>query len=40
MRVTVFATTPYNHTQILKKAPETVLDAIDYVVEESQSQAG
>lgn len=39
-RVTVFATTPYNHTQILKKAPDTVVDAIEYVVEESRSQAG
>jgi pimeloyl-ACP methyl ester carboxylesterase len=39
-RVTVFATTPYNHTQILKKAPDTVVDAIEYIVEESRSQAG
>ena len=38
--VTVFATTQYNHTQILKKAPDTVVDAIEYIVEESRSQAG
>jgi pimeloyl-ACP methyl ester carboxylesterase len=31
-RVSVFATTPHNHTQILKKAPGTVVAAIEEVV--------
>jgi pimeloyl-ACP methyl ester carboxylesterase len=30
--VSVFATTPHNHTQILKKAPDTVVAAIEDVV--------
>jgi pimeloyl-ACP methyl ester carboxylesterase len=30
--VSVFATTPCNHTQILSKAPDTVVAAIDHVV--------
>jgi pimeloyl-ACP methyl ester carboxylesterase len=34
-RVSVFATTPYKHTQILSKAPETVVAAIEDVVRES-----
>jgi pimeloyl-ACP methyl ester carboxylesterase len=33
--VTVFATVPYKHTQILSKAPGTVLDAIEDVVRRS-----
>jgi pimeloyl-ACP methyl ester carboxylesterase len=31
-RVSVFATAPYNHTQILRKTPETVAAAIEAVV--------
>jgi hypothetical protein len=31
-RVSVFATTPHKHTQILKKAPDTVVAAIEDVV--------
>ncbi len=34
-RVSVFATTPYKHTQILTKAPDTVVAAIEDVVPES-----
>jgi pimeloyl-ACP methyl ester carboxylesterase len=34
-RVSVFATTPHNHTQILRKAPETVVAAIEDVIHES-----
>lgn len=34
-RVSVFATTPHSHTQILNKAPETVVAAIEGVVHES-----
>jgi pimeloyl-ACP methyl ester carboxylesterase len=34
-RVSVFATTPHKHTQILSKAPETVVAAIQHVVDES-----
>jgi pimeloyl-ACP methyl ester carboxylesterase len=34
-RVSVFATTPHKHTQILGKAPETVVDAIEDVIHES-----
>src|SRR4051812_2360911 len=33
-RVSVFATTPYKHTQILSKAADTVAGAIDHVVQE------
>jgi pimeloyl-ACP methyl ester carboxylesterase len=33
-RVSVFATTPYKHTQILGKAPETVVAAIEAVIDE------
>lgn len=33
--VTVFATTPYKHTQILAKAPDTVVDAIEDVIRRS-----
>jgi pimeloyl-ACP methyl ester carboxylesterase len=31
-RVSVFATTPYTHTQILSKAPDTVVAAIEHVI--------
>jgi hypothetical protein len=31
-RVSVFATTPYKHTQILTKAPDTVVAAIEDVI--------
>jgi ribosomal protein L18 len=31
-RVSVFATTPYNHVQILDKAPDTVVAAIEDVI--------
>ncbi len=31
-RVCVFATTPHKHTQILSKAPETVVAAIEDVI--------
>jgi hypothetical protein len=34
-RVSVFATTPHKHTQILKKAPETVVAAIEDVIRRS-----
>jgi pimeloyl-ACP methyl ester carboxylesterase len=34
-RVSVFATTPHKHTQILGKAPETVVAAIEHVIHES-----
>ena len=34
-RVSVFATTPHKHTQILSKAPDTVVAAIEEVVHES-----
>ena len=34
-RVSVFATTPHKHTQILSKAPDTVAAAIEDVVRES-----
>src|SRR3954447_5855186 len=34
-RVSVFATTPHKHTQILSKAPETVVAAIEGVIHES-----
>jgi pimeloyl-ACP methyl ester carboxylesterase len=35
-RVSVFATTPHKHTQILKKAPDTVVAAIEDVVARSR----
>jgi ribosomal protein L18 len=31
-RVSVFATTPHKHTQILSKAPDTVVAAIEEVI--------
>jgi pimeloyl-ACP methyl ester carboxylesterase len=34
-RVSVFATTPRKHTQILSKAPDTVVAAIEHVIHES-----
>jgi pimeloyl-ACP methyl ester carboxylesterase len=34
-RVSVFVTTPHNHTQILSKAPDTVVAAIDDVIHAS-----
>jgi pimeloyl-ACP methyl ester carboxylesterase len=34
-RVSVFATTPHNHTQILSKAPDTVVAAIEDVIHTS-----
>ena len=34
-RVSVFATTPHKHTQILSKAPDTVTAAIEDVVQRS-----
>ncbi len=34
-RVSVFATTPHKHTQILKKAPDTVVAAIEDVIHRS-----
>jgi hypothetical protein len=34
-RVSVFATTPYNHLQILNKAPDTVVTAIEDVIHQS-----
>ena len=34
-RVSVFATTPYNHLQILNKAPDTVVAAIEDVIHQS-----
>jgi ribosomal protein L18 len=35
-RVSVFATTPHKHTQILSKAPDAVVAAIEDVVHESR----
>jgi hypothetical protein len=37
-RVSVFATTPHKHTQILRKAPDTVVAAIEDVIHGSSSQ--
>ena len=34
-RVSVFATTPHKHTQILSKAPDTVVAAIEDVIHRS-----
>ncbi len=34
-RVSVFATTPHKHTQILNKAPDTVVAAIEDVIRRS-----
>jgi hypothetical protein len=34
-RVSVFATTPHKHTQILGKAPDTVVAAIEDVIHEA-----
>jgi pimeloyl-ACP methyl ester carboxylesterase len=34
-RVSVFATTPHKHTQILTKAPETVAAAVEAVIQQS-----
>jgi ribosomal protein L18 len=34
-RVSVFATTPHKHTQILNKAPDTVVAAIEDVVHDT-----
>ena len=34
-RVSVFATTPHKHTQILNKAPDTVVAAIEDVIHQS-----
>jgi pimeloyl-ACP methyl ester carboxylesterase len=34
-RVSVFATTPHKHTQILNKAPDTVVAAIEDVIDQS-----
>jgi pimeloyl-ACP methyl ester carboxylesterase len=34
-RVSAFATTPHNHTHILRKDPDTVVAAIEHVVHES-----
>jgi hypothetical protein len=34
-RVSVFATTPHKHTQILSKAPDTVVAAIEDVIEKT-----
>jgi ribosomal protein L18 len=36
-RVSVFATTPHKHTQILSKAPDTVVAPIEDVIRESSS---
>src|SRR4051794_35745249 len=36
-RVTVFATTPHKHTQILSKAPDTVVAAIEDVIRQAQN---
>jgi hypothetical protein len=33
--VSVFATTPHKHTQILNKAPDTVAAAIEHVIHRS-----
>ncbi len=38
-RVSVFATTPHKHTQILSKAPDTVVAAIEDVIQKSASPA-
>jgi hypothetical protein len=38
-RVSVFATTPYNHVQILKKAADTVVAAIDDVIHQASRSA-
>jgi pimeloyl-ACP methyl ester carboxylesterase len=35
-RVSVFATTPHKHTQILNKAPDTVVAAIEDVIHRSR----
>jgi len=37
-RVSVFATTPHKHTQILGKAPETVVAAIEAVIDEPRTR--
>ena len=37
-RVSVFATTPHKHTQILSKAPDTVVAAIEAVVAQRERQ--
>jgi ribosomal protein L18 len=37
-RVSVFATTPHKHTQILGKAPETVVAAIEAVIPELRTR--
>jgi hypothetical protein len=34
--VSVFATTPHKHTQILNKAPDTVVAAIEDVIRRSR----
>jgi hypothetical protein len=34
-RVSVFATTPHKHTQVLNQAPDTVVAAIEDVIHES-----
>ena len=36
-RVSVFATTPHKHTQILSKAPDTVVAAIEDVIQRSRA---
>ena len=38
-RVSVFATTPHKHTQILSKAPDAVVAAIEDVVQHSSRAA-
>jgi len=38
--VSVFATTPHKHTQILSKAPETVVAAIEDVIGRPASPSG
>ena len=38
-RVSVFATTPHKHTQILTKAPDTVVAAIEDMIHEHDGQA-
>ena len=38
-RVSVFATTPHKHTQILTKDPDTVVAAIEDVIHESSCLA-
>jgi ribosomal protein L18 len=37
-RVSVFATTPHKHTQILSKAPDTVIAAIEDVIHQLPDQ--